>query len=83
MFRKDKCVFKRLVFAHSPLFFAPPGFSCWKFVSTSVNFKFIHIPTHIALLSLDIIKFKFIHIFHITILYGFFTRQPAQLDSKS
>ena len=35
------------------------------------------IPAHSALLSLDIIRFKFIHIFHITILYDFVTFQVS------
>ena len=35
------------------------------------------IPAHSALLSLDIIRFKFIHIFYITILYGFVTFQVS------
>ena len=43
------------------------------------------IPAHSALLSLDIVRFKLFHIFHIIILYGFVTFQVSanQLDSES
>ena len=99
--KKEKCVFKNFVFAHSRfLFFAPPGFRCWKFVSTRIfgesQYRWLplrvrplptllyfimlwrrvwigFIPAHNTLLSLDIIRFKLFHIFHITILYDFVT----------
>lgn len=94
---------------HVFLFCAPPGFSCWKFVSTRILdesmyrwlplrvwslptllyftyaltscVKWVHSRSQ-RILSLGTFRFKFIHMFHITILYGFVTFQVSTSTAR-